>query len=100
MRPGDFPIGSPESRAIARLIGQQQEYERKQAWLAREKTVLAFPILGPPSSESNKPCRSEWFESRGSNKLCCILWVPPDMSVEEATRIVFPRGCLDETFSD
>jgi hypothetical protein len=53
---------------------------------------VAFPILGPPSSESTKPCRSQWFESRGSNKLCCILWVPPDMSVEEAARIVFPDG--------
>jgi hypothetical protein len=88
----DFAIGAPESRAIARLIAQQHESERKQAWLAREKRIVAFPILGPPSSESNKPCRSNWFEPRGSKKLCCILWVPPDMSVEEAARIVFPGG--------
>jgi hypothetical protein len=92
VRPNDFPIGSLESRAIARLIAQQQESERKQAWLAREKKVVAFPMFWLSSSESIKPCRSEWFESGGSKKLCCILWVPPDMSVEEAARIVFPEG--------
>jgi hypothetical protein len=93
MKPGDFPIGSPESRATARLIAQRQESDRKQAWLAREKKVVAFPILGPPSLTPNKPCRSEWFESKdASKKLCCILWVPHDMSAEEAARIVFPEG--------
>lgn len=93
MRPGDFPIGSPKSRAMARLIAQRQESERKQAWLAREKEVVAFPILGPRPPEPVKPRRSEWFESKdGSGKLRCILWKPLDMSVEEAARIVFPEG--------
>jgi hypothetical protein len=91
MKPSDFPVSSPESRAMARLIVQLQESERKQAWLAREKQVVAFPMFWLSSSESTKPCRSQWFESGGS-KLCCILWMPPDMSVEEAARIVFPEG--------
>ena len=92
MRPGNFRIGSPQSRAIARLIAKQKGIERERAWLAREKKVVAFPILGPLSSESITPRRSNWFESKRSKKLCCILWVPPHMSVEEAVRIVFPEG--------
>jgi hypothetical protein len=88
-----FPIGSLESRAVARLFAQQQEYERKRAWLAREKQAFVFRILRPRSPEHNKPHRSDWFESMdGSRKLVCILWVPLGMSVAEATRAVFPEN--------
>jgi hypothetical protein len=92
VRPGNFRIGSPESRAIARLIAKKKRIERERAWPAREERVVAFPILGPASSEPITPRRSTWFESKGSKKLCCILWVPLHMSVEEAARIAFPEG--------
>jgi hypothetical protein len=91
MRPGAFPICSPESRAIARLFAQRQESKRKLEWLVRKKEAFAFRILRPRSPEHNKPHRSEWFESMdGSGKLVCILWVPLGMSEAEATRLVFP----------
>jgi hypothetical protein len=93
VRPGNFPIGSPGSRAVARLLVQRQESERKQAWLGREKAVFAFPIFRPDLVGHNSPYRSEWYESAdGSKKLYCILWVPLDMSIQEAGRIVFPEG--------
>jgi hypothetical protein len=72
-------------------MAKRQEIEREWAWLAREKQVVAFPILSA-SSEPVKPCRSNWFEIKGTKKLGCILWVPPDMSVEDAARIVFLEG--------
>lgn len=88
-----FPVGSPESRAMARLLAQRQESERKLAWRAREKEAFAFRILRPRSPQHNKPHRSDWFESMdGSGKLICILWVPLDMSVAEARRIVFSEA--------
>jgi hypothetical protein len=88
-----FSVGSLESRAVARLFAQQQEFERKRAWLARGKKAFVFRILRPRSPEHNKPHRSDWFESMdGSQKLVCILWVPLGMSVAEATRSVFPEG--------
>jgi hypothetical protein len=37
--------------------------------------------------------RSEWFEGAGgSRRFCCILWVPREMNLKEAVRIVFPEG--------
>jgi hypothetical protein len=88
-----FPIGSLESRAVARLFAQQQEFERKRTWLAREKQAFVFRILRPRSPEHNKPHRSKWFDAMdGSRKLICILWVPLGMSVAEAARTVFPEG--------
>jgi hypothetical protein len=37
--------------------------------------------------------RSEWFEGAdGSGRLCCILWVPQEMNLEEAVRTAFPQG--------
>jgi hypothetical protein len=93
VKPGNFPIGSPESRVVARLLVQRQESERRRAWLEREKKVFAFRILRPRSPEHNKPHRSDWFESMdGNGKLVCILWVPRGMSVAEATLSVFPQG--------
>jgi len=91
MKPTIFPIGSLESRAIARLLAQRQESERKLAWRALKKEALVFWILRPRSPEHNKAHRSEWFESMdGSGKLVCVLWVPLGMSIAEATHIVFP----------
>ena len=76
---------------MARLFARQQSYKRKLAWLALKKEALVFRILRPRSSEHNKPHRSDWFEAMdGSGKLVCILWVPLDMSVADATRVVFP----------
>jgi len=93
MNPGDHPIGSLSSRAIARLIFQTRESERDQAWLEREKHVYTLGIMRPSCAEHNKPYRSDWYESsEGSKSLWCILWVPLTMSDEEAARIVFPDG--------
>jgi hypothetical protein len=91
VRPRAFPVGSPESRAIARIFAQRQAYKRKLAWLALKKEALVFRIFRPRPPEHNKPHKSEWFDSMdGSGKLVCILWVPLGTSVAEAARVVFP----------
>lgn len=93
MNPGDHPIGSLSSRAIARLTFQTRKSERDQTWLEREKHVYTLGIMRPSCAEHNKPYRSDWYESsEGSKSLWCILWVPLTMSDEEAARIVFPDG--------
>jgi hypothetical protein len=93
MNPDDHPIGSLASRAIARLIFQTYISERDQAWLEREKHVYILGIMRPTCPEHNKPYRSDWYEScDGKKSLWCILWVPRNMSDEEAARIVFPNG--------
>ena len=76
MRPGDFPLGSTESRAAARLLARKRTDQRER---------LEIIIMG----EDGPPRASPWTEDRnGTGRLMRTLSVPDGMSAEEARRIV------------
>ena len=81
-KPGNFPIGSPESRAAARLT---LEYASDN----RERIQLLSHIPWPhgPHQDHTRPHVGPWQEW-ADGKLFRIVYVPPEMDVEEARRIL------------
>ena len=74
-KPGDFPVGSPASRAAARMLAQHRndQRERLEIIIRGEEELRATP----------------WTEDfNGSGKLMRVLCVPDGMTIEEAQRIV------------
>ena len=61
LRPADFPVGSAQSRAAARMLAQQRESQRER---------LEIIISGEPEL-----CASDWSE-RWDGKLIRTLCLP------------------------
>lgn len=62
LRPGDFPIGSPESRAAAWL----------QLETLRDDRIEYF--IGKPADHEGNPGASPWYETNG--RFVRIIWRP------------------------
>lgn len=67
MRPGDFPIGSPESRAAARMQLAHRNDGRK-----RWRITWSIPRPG----EDNSRIRFSGWEEWGEGTLCQMVYVP------------------------
>lgn len=81
MRPGDFALGSAESRAAARALLESRTDNR-------ERLDILIDIGVPPDDE---PRIGEWEEG-ADGKLVRICVLPEDMTLQEAERIVAERG--------
>ena len=82
------PMGSPKSRAAARMLAQQKRDVRQ-----RLEIVINIPR---PRADNTKPDATPWIgDYNGSGKLVRTLYVPDGMSVEDARRIV-DEGRLGE----
>jgi len=84
-RPGDFALGSPESRAAARMLADHNESRIERltillpgAWAERHSV--------PPSGPG--PSATPWIRSPLNGKHVRTLVLPDGMTAEEATRIV------------
>ena len=90
-KPGDFPLGSPQSRAAARLLGEHKESQVKRltflftGYLAR--WVDVHTVGG-----CKGPWATPWTLSSDGKTLIRSLVVPDGMTVEEAKRIVDGRN--------
>lgn len=82
MRPEDFPIGSPESRAAARMLAQH-------IYDSRERVEVVFVGICRHRTEDGKPYASPWIET-SDGKLFRTIFTG-DMSEEEARRILDGR---------
>ena len=77
-RPGDFPLGSRESRAAARLLLNSLANTRR-----RIEIVSHIPR---PGQDGTKPHVSDWNDF--GDALMRMVYVPPGMSFEEALKLV------------
>ena len=85
LKPGDFPLGSINSRAAMRMqLANRQDTRRRIEII----TNALFPWRGPdpaPGSWGKEP-HGQW--QYFGDVLMRILYVPPGMSVEEARQAV------------
>lgn len=82
-RPGDYALGSAQSRAAARAALEQRLAGRK-------KLDIVFLSSVPfPHGEGVKV--GEWQEGAGGIPMR-FSWLPAGMTIEEAERIVAERG--------
>ena len=88
MKPGDYALGSPESRAAARAA-----LERRLA--ERNRFGLTF-ISNIPRPFGDGIRIGEWFED-ADGKLIRFCSLPTGMTMEEAERIVAQRRERDVT---
>jgi hypothetical protein len=78
-KPGDFPIGSQESRAAARLkLSQMAD--------TREHVEIVSHIQRPGMGVST-PHTSQWT-NWGTGALGRVLYVPATMAISDARQIV------------
>lgn len=82
-RPGDFPPGSPESRAAARLRLEFMNDDRD-----RIKIVSHIPRPGVNITRPHATQWAQWDEG----KLGRVLYVPHGMEESEARRIIDAGG--------
>jgi hypothetical protein len=85
-RPGDYALGSVESRAAARAAVEQRRASQK-----RRELVIICSIPRPnhendPELDPIGPVVHDWHMAN-DGVLERICWIPPGMTVEEAERI-------------
>jgi hypothetical protein len=80
-KPGDFPLGSPQSRAAARMLMERVADEE------RVEMIFSGSVISL-ESQQRPPSASEW--TRGADGvLRRTVFIPnPDMSLVEALRMV------------
>jgi len=76
--PGDFPIGSLESRAAARALLEGNTRQRLEF-------IHYVPIR--PIQDMTKPHATPWVVTQ-DGELFRLVYVPADMDTEEAQRIL------------
>ena len=81
-KPGDYPVGSPESRAAARAL-----LEAKRAGRKRIDIVCRIPRPG----DNGAIHFGNWIE-KSDGSIFRISNVPPGMTIAEAERIVSQPG--------
>jgi hypothetical protein len=85
LRPESFPLGSPESRAAARMFAVNWQDTRKRIQLVTN--VLLPPergCLGP--EDSSKPWIGPWQDC--GDTLMRFVYVPSGMSADEVRNIL------------
>jgi hypothetical protein len=86
VRPADFPVGSPESRAAARAAVEQRRASQKRRELVIVHSVPSPNRESDPDFDPLGPIVHEWrMAEDGVLERTC--WIPPGMTVEEAERI-------------
>jgi hypothetical protein len=85
IRPESFPLGSPESRAAARMFAELRHDSRKRIQFV---TNVRLPpergCLGP--EDSSKPWISSWQDCGAT--LMRFVYIPPEMSADEVRNIL------------
>ena len=88
MRPGDFPLGSHQSRAAARalLANRQAVFERREV------------ILGCTANDDSAPDATTWHVNAKEQTAGRVISVPEGMTMADALRMVggFSEGELAE----
>jgi len=84
--PGDFPVGSPESRAAARLLLSDRESARD-----RLEIISSIPRPERNGHRNDKPRATPWTETP-DGRLVRFLYVPQGMTEESARKAVDSRG--------
>jgi hypothetical protein len=79
MRPGDYALGSPQSRAAARAILARQSASRK-----RQDIIIVSSI---PRPRGNGITIDQWKEGE-DERLTRVSVLPSGMTMEEAEEIV------------
>jgi hypothetical protein len=81
LKPGQYPIGSPESRAAARMLARQKDDQTNRLEVILSGSVCRVP--GDPS----KPTATPWI-TFDNGKVVRALILPEGMTPAEAHRIV------------
>jgi hypothetical protein len=82
--PSDFLIGSPESRAVARMVVQRRAAQCKRLEMV---TNVLFHDHDETEPDPSKPHASPWQNTLDGG-LMRMLYVPEGMTADEARRIV------------
>jgi hypothetical protein len=90
VRPADFPVGSPESRAAARAAVEQRRASQKRREFVLIHSVPRPNYEGDPNFDPLGPIVHEWHMAEDGvlERHCSI---PPGMTLEEAERICIER---------
>ena len=84
VRPGDYPVGSPQSRAAVRAI-----LERKSARRKRQDIIIII-VSSIPRPRGNGITIGQWTEGE-EGCLTRFSILPPGMTVEQSEEIVSRR---------
>jgi|HubBroStandDraft_6_1064221.scaffolds.fasta_scaffold50113_3 hypothetical protein len=85
-RPGDYALGSVESRAAARAAVEQRRASQKRREIIVISTVPRPNYENDPEFNPTGPTLGDWHMG-GDGVLERICRIPPGMTVEEAERI-------------
>ena len=87
MKPGDFPLGSPESRAAARMLAMSQQDTRKRVEIVTN-VHMPCPGKGPDPDPWNdeEPHFGPWRDC--GDVLMRFVYVPDGMSFDETRKTV------------
>jgi hypothetical protein len=83
-RPGNFPIGSPESRAAARMLMGSRRDNRKRIQFV---TNVSFPDHDGPPGDRSKLYVTPWTETQ-DGCLFRFVYVPNGTDDETEERLV------------
>jgi hypothetical protein len=83
-KPGDFPIGSPESRSAARMLMGSRLDNRKRIQFV---TNASFPDHDGPSRDRSKSYVTPWTETR-DGCLMRFVYVPNGTDEETKNRLI------------
>lgn len=86
MKPGDFPIGSPESRAAARMLAANRPDTRRRIEIVTNVCFLQDDEGRRPEGWNDKKHYVEPWRHCG-DVLMRIVYVPSGMSADEARDI-------------
>ena len=81
-KPGDFPIGSVESRAVMRFELSNQGGD--------SQGIEVVSRVPRPRQDNTRPHATAWASIEGGNRYR-ILYVPPGMAEDEARKIAGER---------
>jgi hypothetical protein len=85
-RPGDYALGSVESRAAARAAVDQRRASQKRRELVIVSDVPRPNYENDPGFDPIGPIAHDWHMA-DDGVLERVCWIPPGMTVEEAERI-------------
>ena len=88
MKPGDFPIGSPESRAAARMLAANWQDTRRRIEIVTNVHMPDPHREGPDPENWNdkQPHIGPWRDF--GDVLLRFVYVPDGMSVDSALKLV------------
>jgi hypothetical protein len=81
-RPSDFPLGSPESRAAARMLLEHQRQSANTIYID-----VPRPNRHPQGQDPAKPYL-KWSSKAADGKIWRCVYLPPGMSHEGAERLL------------